>query len=115
MRPERSTSPSGGRHGLRAGGGAVRHRAGDAGAAQPAIAPGVLGQVLLVVVLGVVEGAGRQDLRGDRPVTLGGERPATSLAEALHELQVSHGLKMAAVVSADGLIGAFHIVQRRAG
>ena len=38
-------------------------RAGDAGAAESAVAVGVLGQVLLVVVLGVVELAGRRRSR----------------------------------------------------
>src|SRR5215468_6597107 len=42
--------------------------AGDAGAAQPAIAERVLGEVLLVIVLGEVEGRGIEDLGGDRPV-----------------------------------------------
>ena len=42
----------------------------DAGAAQPAVAAGVLRQVLLVVVLGVVEGGRRGDLGGDRPVAV---------------------------------------------
>lgn len=37
----------------------------DAGAAQPAVAVGVLGQVLLVVGLGVVEGRCFGDLGGD--------------------------------------------------
>jgi hypothetical protein len=37
----------------------------DAQAAQAAIATGILGQVLLVVVLGIIKFRGRQDLRGD--------------------------------------------------
>ena len=40
--------------------------AGDAGAAEPAIAARVLGEVLLVVVLGEVERAGLGDLGRDR-------------------------------------------------
>src|SRR6266581_4466912 len=41
-------------------------RAADARAAQPAIAAGILGEVLLVIVLGVIERRSVQDLRGDR-------------------------------------------------
>src|SRR5690349_12160531 len=48
-------------------------RAGHAGAADAAVAGRVLGQVLLVIVLGVVELAGRDDLGGDRAIALGGE------------------------------------------
>src|SRR4051794_30116980 len=51
----------------RVGGDARADGAGDAGAAQPAIAARVPGEVLLVVVLGEVELAGRDDLRRDRP------------------------------------------------
>src|SRR5581483_10291281 len=40
--------------------------AGDAGAAKPAVAVRVLGEVLLVVVLGEIEFGRRQDLGGDR-------------------------------------------------
>src|SRR5690606_16343914 len=44
-------------------------RAGHPGAAQPAVTVGVLGQVLLVLVLGVIERRrGRPDLGGDGPV-----------------------------------------------
>ncbi len=43
-------------------------RAGYAGSADAAVAAGVLGQVLLMVVLGVVEGRRAGDLGGDRPV-----------------------------------------------
>src|SRR5579885_2160583 len=49
-------------------GGGDPDRAADAGAAQPAIAVRVLGQVLLVIILGVVEGPGLGDLRGDRAI-----------------------------------------------
>src|SRR5690242_17459381 len=44
------------------------HRAADAGATEAAVALGVLGEVLLVVVLGVVELGRREDLGGDRAV-----------------------------------------------
>src|SRR5437763_11576486 len=47
------------------GGGAGADRAGDARPADPAVAAGVLGEVLLVVVLGVVERTGLGDLGGD--------------------------------------------------
>src|SRR5262249_15663558 len=42
--------------------------AGDAGAAEAAVAAGILGQVLLVVVLGVVELGRGDDLGGDGAV-----------------------------------------------
>src|SRR5690349_10268897 len=48
--------------------GADAHRAGDAGASEPAVPVRVLGQVLLVVVLGVVERAGGCDLGRDLAV-----------------------------------------------
>src|SRR5262249_7618086 len=46
-------------------GNADSDRAGHAGAAEPAIAGRILGQVLLVIVLGEVELASRRDLGGD--------------------------------------------------
>src|ERR671922_1670372 len=48
--------------------GAQSHRAGHARPAQPAVPVGVLGQVLLVVVLGVEERAGGHDLGRDLAV-----------------------------------------------
>src|SRR5215510_16469205 len=53
----------------------VRHDAGadlagDAGAAEPAIAHRVLGEILLVIVLGEVELRRVEDLRGDRAIAL---------------------------------------------
>src|SRR5690606_33990340 len=60
----------------RSGGDAGSHRAGDAGPAEAAIAAGVLRQVLLVVVLGEVEGRAVDDLGRDRPEALRGERLA---------------------------------------
>src|SRR6202030_2780298 len=47
--------------------------AGDAGAAQPAVSVGILREVLLVVVLGVVEGPRLCDLGGDLAVACSGE------------------------------------------
>ena len=56
-------------------------RAGDAGAAEPAVAVRVLGQVLLVVVLGVVERPGLGDLGRDLAVARPGRAaPGTSRA-----------------------------------
>src|SRR5688572_19339703 len=43
-------------------------RAGHSRAAEPAVAARVLGEILLVVVLGEVERPGLDDLRRDRPV-----------------------------------------------
>src|SRR5205823_9397079 len=59
------------------------HRAGDAGAAQAAVAVRVLRQVLLVVVLGVVERAGRRDLGADRAVARVREDGLVRLARRL--------------------------------
>src|SRR5688572_33491802 len=53
-------------------------RAGNAGAAQPAVAAGILGEVLLVVFLGIVELRRRTDL--------GRDRAEAGLAERLLEL-----------------------------
>src|SRR4051794_9943004 len=53
--------------------GAQPDRAGHARAAQAAVPVRVLGQVLLVVLLGVVERAGRRDLRRDLPVAGAGQ------------------------------------------
>src|SRR3569623_964745 len=53
----------------------------DAGAAQAAVAAGVLGEILLMVVLGIIEGRRRDDFGGDTAATgllqsvlIGGER-----------------------------------------
>src|SRR6476469_3741179 len=54
--------------------GADTDRAADAGAAEPAVAPWVLLEVLLVVVLGVVERARRRDLGRDLRIP-GGPQP----------------------------------------
>src|SRR5258708_18170724 len=56
------------------------HRAGDAGAAEPAVTARVLRQVLLMVVLGVVEGRLARDLRRDAPEPRRAERPLVRLA-----------------------------------
>ena len=45
-------------------------RAGDARAAEPAIAVRVLGEILLVIVLGEIERRRVDDLGSDRPVAL---------------------------------------------
>src|ERR1700760_4805610 len=58
-------------------------RAGDARAADPAVARRVLGQVLLVVVLGEVELAGRDDLGGDPAETPGRQRLLVGLLRGL--------------------------------
>src|SRR5262245_34569757 len=49
-------------------------RTADAGSADPAVAPGILGEVLLVVVLGVVERRGIADLGRDLAVAGLGQR-----------------------------------------
>src|SRR5438132_871883 len=52
---------------LQLGAGPRAHRAADASAAEATVAAGVLGEVLLVVVLGVVEVMRDRDLGSDRP------------------------------------------------
>src|SRR5579872_5093828 len=58
-------------------------RAGDAGAAQPAIAERVLGQILLVIVLGKIKRRRLADLGGDRAVAGAGEPRLVALARRL--------------------------------
>src|SRR5579871_3214824 len=53
------------------------------GAAEAAVASGILGQVLLVVVLGVVERRGGDDLGRDRAVARGRERLLVGRARGL--------------------------------
>src|SRR5438270_13152975 len=50
------------------------HRARNPGAAQTAVAAGILGQILLVVLLGEVERRGGKDLGRDPAVARGGRR-----------------------------------------
>src|SRR5215210_3393434 len=59
-------------------------RAGDAGAAEPAVAVRVLREVLLVVRLRVVERPGGRDLRRDLAEPGGVERRLVALARGLH-------------------------------
>src|SRR6516164_1451792 len=54
-------------------------RAAHAGAAEAAIAVRVLGQILLVIILGEVEWRRVEDLGGDRPHACGAERLLVSL------------------------------------
>src|SRR5438128_1157786 len=58
-------------------------RAAEAGATQTAVPVGVPGQVLLVVVLGVVEGRRGRDLGGDLAVAGTGENRLVGLARGL--------------------------------
>ena len=55
-------------------------RARDAGAIHAAVAVGVLRQILLVIVLGVVELGSRRDLRSDQPISRVGENPLIGVA-----------------------------------
>src|SRR5438270_7141343 len=63
-------------------GGAGTHRARDAGATESAVAARVLGQVLLVVVLGVVERPGVGDLGRDLAQAALVQRRPVALARA---------------------------------
>src|SRR5215213_4990985 len=55
-----------------------RHTGSDrtayAGAAKTAVTHRVLGEILLVILLGEIERTGVRDLRGDRAIAAGGER-----------------------------------------
>src|SRR5215468_9589813 len=69
-----ATAPVGSGSRTGAGRGHETDRAADARPAESAVPARVLREVLLVVVLGVVELGGRQDLRGDRAEPARGER-----------------------------------------
>src|SRR5262252_3935896 len=60
--------------------------AGDASAAETAIAAGVLRQILLVIILGVIEGLRVLDLGRDRAIALGLERRLVDRARGFGEL-----------------------------
>src|SRR5205823_14575603 len=68
------------------------HGAAEPGAADPAVAAGILGQVLLMVGLGVVEGAGGGDLGGDGPVAAGGEHRLEGVPGGLGRLPLQLGV-----------------------
>src|SRR4029077_15370722 len=53
-------------------------RTAHAGAAEAAIAVGILGQILLVIILGEIERRGVANFGGDRPHPLGAERLVVS-------------------------------------
>src|SRR5687767_14505467 len=74
-----------------------------AGAADAAVAGRVPGQVLLVVVLGEVEGAGRRDLGGDRAQAAAGQALAVGLPCGLRRplLVDGIGVDRRAVLAAD--------------
>src|SRR5215207_5025797 len=76
--------------------------AGDAGAADPAVAVGVLRKVLLVVVLGKVELGRRQNLGRDRTVTGLGERLLVLAARPFRRLP----LRLVVVVNAGAVLRA---------
>ena len=77
-------------------------RAAHPGAAEPAIAAGVLGEVLLVVVLGVEEVAGRHDLGRDAAEAGGAELRLIGLARAFGGL----ALRVVEVVDARAVLRA---------
>src|SRR5271166_4135956 len=66
-------------------------RAGHAGSAEPAIAAGVLGEILLVVAFGEVERTRFGDLGSDRPVTSGGQRLSVSLRRTARSCELLGG------------------------
>src|SRR5262249_19873897 len=58
-------------------------RTADPGSTEPAIARGIFREILLVIILGVVERAGRQDLRRDAAVSGFGEPLLLHIARSL--------------------------------
>src|SRR6516225_4328442 len=85
----------------------------DAGAAMAAIAVGVLGEILLVVVLGEIERAGRDDLGGDRPVAGLRQRLGVAVARGLGRLtlRLAHVIDRRTVLRAD-IIALAHALRR---
>src|SRR5919197_263870 len=93
------------------------HRAGDAGAAQAAVAVGHLVEVLLVVVLGVVEVAGGRDLGRDLAEPALVQRALVALERGARGGRLlvvcdlrgvvddQHGLGVAGAAAADVLVG----------
>src|SRR5262249_10464351 len=77
-------------------------RAGNSGAAEPAVAAGVLGEILLVVVLGEVELRRVEDLGGDLAVAGLGE----ALAEGLARGERRATLRVAVRVDGGAVLGA---------
>src|SRR4051794_40914079 len=77
-------------------------RARHTGAAKPAIAHRVLGEILLVVVLGEVEWRRIDNLRGDRSEALAGQRLAVHRLGFLggHPLRRRRGVDAGTVLSA---------------
>src|SRR5262245_9889814 len=78
------------------------NRAGDARAAEPAIAARVLGEILLVVVLGEIELGRGQDLGRDRPEAARGERLLVSCLRRLGRAALLLGI----IVDAGAILGA---------
>jgi hypothetical protein len=83
--------------------GAHVHQRGDAGTAQAAITARVLGEILLVVVLGVVELGGVEDLGGHRWEAGLGELLLVALARGQRRLllRLIIGIDTGAVLGAD--------------
>src|SRR5271154_4598139 len=77
-------------------------RAAHTGAAQTAIAAGILGQVLLVVILCVVELGRRQDLGGDHAVAGGGQPLLIGVARRLGGTPIG----VVVIVDAGPVLGA---------
>src|SRR5919197_4050512 len=89
------------------------HRAGDAGAAQAAVAVGHLVEVLLVVVLGVVEVAGGRDLGRDLAEPALVQRALVALERGARggRLLVVGGVDRRAVLGAD-VVALAHALRR---
>src|SRR5208282_1666051 len=98
---------------LLSGADAGADRTGHAGAAEPAIAGRVLGQILLMVVLGEIELAGRRNLGRDgaeafcrERLLIGGLRGVSGFA-----LRIVEGVDRAAILRAD-VVALAHALRR---
>src|SRR5712692_932561 len=78
-------------------------RARHAGAAKPAIAGRILGQILLMIVLGKIELAGWRNLGGDRADTFCGKRVLIHRLRSLRRfmLRVIEGVDRRTILGAD--------------
>src|SRR5262245_49894140 len=87
--------------------------AGHAGAAETAVAVGILREILLVVVLGVVELRRRQNLGRDRPVAGLRERPLVLVARSLRggALRLVVEIDPGAILRAD-VVALAHALRR---
>src|SRR5574341_2346039 len=84
-----------------------------AGAAKPAITAGILGEVLLVIVLGVIELGRGTDFRGDESITLRLQRLLEHLLRAGRRLRLGITICIdGRAVLAAGVVALAHALRR---